>query len=70
MSCWMPISVCDTDFAYYDNGTVLLCTCCAVPPLVLKASHLSGSAFCGLDLPEQAMRWMVSPLRFGIGSRR
>ena len=31
-----------------------------LPPLVLKARHLSGSAFAGLGLPEQAMRWMVA----------
>ena len=37
-----------------------------LPPLVLKARHLSGSAFAGLGLPEQTMRWL--PLRFGIGS--
>ena len=30
-----------------------------LPPLVLKARHLSG--FSGLGLPEQAMRWMVAP---------
>ena len=43
-----------------------------LPPLVLKARHLSGSArFTGLGLPEQAMRcpgWLS--LRFEIGSRR
>ena len=39
-----------------------------LPPLVIKAWHLSGSAFAGLGLPEQAMGWF--PLRFGIGSRR
>ena len=29
-------------------------------PLVLTTRHLSGSAFAGLGLPEQAMEWMVS----------
>ena len=38
-----------------------------LPPLVLEARHLSGSAFCWVDigLPEQAVGWF--PLRFGIG---
>ena len=37
-----------------------------LPPLVLKARHLSGSAYCWVDIdsPEQAVRWF--PLRFGI----
>ena len=39
-----------------------------LPPLVLKARHLSGSAFCWvIGLPEQAMRWMVGcPLDLGL----
>ena len=41
-----------------------------LPPLVLKARDLSGSAclLLGLGFPEQAMGWL--PLRFGIGSGR
>ena len=37
-----------------------------LPPLILKARHLSGSTFCilGLGLPEQAMGWL--PLRFSF----
>ena len=42
-----------------------------LPPLaILKVRHLSGSAFCWVDigLPEQAVGWF--PPRFGIGCGR
>ena len=39
-----------------------------LPPLVLKARHLSGSALLlGLGLPELAMGWLPLTCRFGIG---
>ena len=41
-----------------------------LPPLVIKARHLGGSAICWwyLSVPVQALGWLSS--RFGIGCRR
>ena len=51
------------DFSFNDLKTIDAVSSArhSVPPLVLKARHLSGSAFCWVRLPEQAMRWMVAP---------
>ena len=40
----------------------------SLPPLVLKARHLSGSAFCwvDIDLSDQAVGWKMDFLTFHV----
>ena len=50
----------------YRAGGSIFNAMCMLPPLVLKARHLSGSAFCKHDIgmPEQALGWL--PLGLGL----
>ena len=53
--------------AWWFHSKTLLPTCTCLPPLVLKARHLSASVFCNfyrLGVPEQALGGI--PLSFGI----